>query len=77
MKRKRMVLNIMGLMVILVGGMGLTSSTAAAGPAMLFDRCTTDSGGVCEGDTCCSNGDICSTNEDICREMLEEEEENA
>ena len=77
MEWKRMALNIMGLLVILVGGMALTSSTAAAGPVLLFDRCTTDSGGVCEGATCCSNGKMCSTDKEICKEMLEEEEEKS
>ena len=77
MKWKRMAINVMGMLVILGGGLSLTSASAAAGPVVVFDRCETDDGGVCEGDTCCSNGDMCSTSEDICREMMDDDEEES
>ena len=69
MKRKRMVLNIMGLMVILVGGMGLTSS-AVASTVLPFDKCEAANGAKCAGDTCCANATMCSTDPDDCAEML-------
>lgn len=80
MTRKRMALNIMGLLVILVGGMGLTTSGAAstalpleASTVLAFDKCKAKNGSECEGDTCCANATMCSTNEETCEEMAEEE----
>lgn len=68
MKRKRMVINIMGILAILLGGMGLTTSGAAS-TILPFDRCEAGTGAVCEGDTCCANATMCSTNPDDCDEM--------
>ena len=79
MKRKRIVLNIMALLVIMVGGFALTSSSAAstvlpfASTVLPFDKCKAKNGAECEGETCCANATMCSTDEDICEEMAEEE----
>lgn len=69
MKRKRMVLNAIGMLVILVGGMGLTSSSSAASTVLSFDRCKAANGASCEGETCCANDTKCSTNPDDCEDM--------
>ena len=68
MKRKRMVINMVGMLMILVGGMGLTSSSAAS-TVLSFDRCKAANGASCEGDTCCANDTKCSTNPADCEEM--------
>lgn len=69
MKRKRMTLNIIGMLVILIGGMGLTTSGAAS-TVLPFDRCEAANGARCAGDTCCANETMCSTDPEDCAEML-------
>lgn len=71
MKRKRMVLNMMGMLMILVGGLGLTAPGAAS-TVLSFDKCEAANGAKCEGKTCCANKTKCSTNPKDCEEMKEQ-----
>jgi hypothetical protein len=59
-------LNVFATMVIILGGLSLTSSPASAGSSG-DDECKTEDGATCTGTPCCVIGENCFTGLEMCQ----------
>jgi hypothetical protein len=61
-------LNLLAILVILLGGLSLTTTSALAGS--YGDECETNSGATCTGTPCCVVLDNCYTGQEMCNWVL-------